>query len=176
MRRTILLALVLVGCDESKPTPADARLAPDTRLALDVKLGDGKRASDGRADQRGRDGVGDRKAGERLTDAARERAAADAPASFACGALLSCKTASEYCEKFTGGACGGPSPSDAGLCPPNCNLTSCPGGQQVCLCQTFSCKPLPTGCASCACVGASGACTCSQPAAGGPIQVHCMAP
>lgn len=161
------LSLGLLGCEDTKPAATDAKLTPDTRASEDTS-----RTSDGRPDQAGRDAAKDGP----TTDRKAADGSRDTGATFACGALLSCATASEYCEKFTGGACGGPAPSDAGVCPPNCNLTTCPGGQQVCLCQTFTCKPLPAGCSSCSCVGAAASCSCSQPGAGGPIQVHCMAP
>jgi len=105
----------------------------------------------------------------------RDQPKGDARGSFACGALLLCKTASEYCERTTPGACGGPELSDGGTCPPNCSPTTCGSGKPVCLCQSYSCKALPTGCTSCACVGATGGCTCTQ-GNGGELNVHCALP
>jgi hypothetical protein len=109
-----------------------------------------------------------------LPDLRADQAKTDAPATFSCGALLTCKTAAEYCERTSAGACGGSPPSDAGTCPPNCSPTSC-GGKQVCVCTGYACKPLPAGCSSCACLGATGGCTCSQ-GSKGELNVHCAMP
>jgi hypothetical protein len=75
------------------------------------------------------------------------------PQTFACGAKRTCTTAQEYCREVAPGPCGGPTPGDAGTCPADCVLTPClPGGQNVCLCKTYSCEPLPPQCSSCGCL------------------------
>jgi len=94
-------------------------------------------------------------------------------AGFACGALDICQPG-QYCEKFIGGACGGSPPDDAGVCPPNCNKTTCGSSEEVCLCIGYSCKPLPVGCTTCSCQ-TSGCDSCTEDGKGG-VFVTCAAP
>ena len=77
-------------------------------------------------------------------------------------------------EKLTPGPCGGDPLPDGGACPPNCSATLCPQGDLVCLCLTYTCKPLPTGCSDCSCLLSSNpGCTCS---ASGGIYLGCFLP
>jgi len=90
----------------------------------------------------------------------------------ACGALLTC-AADEYCEKTHPGACGGTPVPPAG-CPANCAATTCPGGQNVCVCTDYACHKLPAGCTSCACLASAGGCSCTSVGAG--ILIECFLP
>ena len=91
----------------------------------------------------------------------------DSGTTFACGAQAHCKIGEEYCKHTMPGQCGGSPVPDSGVCPPDCSPSSCGGGgQEVCLCQSYSCVALPSGCNSCSCLGGldggGGSCSCSE--------------
>lgn len=98
----------------------------------------------------------------------------DLSGGFPCGASSTCQSG-QYCEEITPGACGGNLVPDAGTCPANCMPTSCGGGgEQYCMCRSYSCQALPAGCTSCSCYTPTSGCTC-QETDGGP-HVSCAMP
>lgn len=93
---------------------------------------------------------------------------------FACGDTLTCKVG-EYCEEVVPGECGGTPLLDSGVCPPDCQQDACPDGTTQCTCHTYSCYPLPKGCASCDCVTPGPGCYCTK-GREGEIQMTCSMP
>ncbi|MCC6747882.1 MAG: hypothetical protein IT371_09510 [Deltaproteobacteria bacterium] len=82
--------------------------------------------------------------------------------SFACGATAKCTAGTEYCSVGLAAGCTGPAPDANGKCATNCKPTSCQknGGGPVCVCSSYVCEPLPTGCSSCGCITLAAGCVC----------------
>jgi|GEM_PF-2517558 len=90
---------------------------------------------------------------------------------FACGATLTCGEA-KACASRGQGACIGDPPDENGHCPANCSAYEC-GGGQTCLCDTYWCVDLPSGCDSCDCAEAPDAsCQCDD--SSGHVVFGCM--
>lgn len=90
---------------------------------------------------------------------------------YACGSLASCGER-QACASRGQGTCDGPAPDARGRCAPNCAPYNCGGGVH-CLCDTFWCEDLPTGCSSCSCATAPDAsCQCDD--ADGHVRFSCM--
>ena len=99
----------------------------------------------------------------------------DGSGSFGCGASSLCSFL-EYCLQSTPGPCGGTLLPDAGSCPPSCQLVVCPTTSHVeCICDTFACVSLPSGCGTCGCMNLPSGCTCLTGRSGGVV-VHCVTP
>ncbi|TNF38262.1 MAG: hypothetical protein EP329_00950 [Deltaproteobacteria bacterium] len=91
--------------------------------------------------------------------------------SYACGALLTCGL-DAGCASRGQGACIGDAPDENGHCAPNCYAYEC-GGGQTCLCDSYWCVDLPSGCDSCGCATAPDAsCQCDD--SSGHVIFSCM--
>ncbi len=91
---------------------------------------------------------------------------------FTCGASLSCQP-NQACTSMGQGVCGGPAPDANGKCGPNCSAMQCGGGMH-CLCTSFQCVDLPSGCHDCTCAKSlpnTSQCTCQD--TGGSVRLDC---
>lgn len=86
---------------------------------------------------------------EAVTDASSPTESSDG--TFACGPK-SCKQGMEMCLPRGQGACIGDAPDANGKCKPYCQLMQCGRSEGTCLCTSYSCSALPTGCTDCACI------------------------
>lgn len=90
---------------------------------------------------------------------------------YACGAALTCD-GDTACASRGQGACVGDPPDENGGCAPNCNVYNC-GGGDTCLCDSYWCVDLPSGCDDCGCATAPDAsCQCDD--SGGHVIFSCM--
>ncbi len=95
---------------------------------------------------------------------------------FTCGDTT-CKTSVEMCKPYSPGACIGDPPDSNGKCKANCQLMQCGQSEGTCLCTTYSCTALPSGCNDCACVKKEqqySFCECSEK--NGGITINCLYP
>lgn len=169
-----LAALVLgtTACSD------DADVLPDRGATVDAGTGD---ASGPDVAPMDRGPVVDQAGGDR---SAADTTVTDLPASdvrwhdvgsaFPCGAKSVCGFG-QYCSSMGQGMCGGAPVPDSGLCPPDCQPTTCPNGQYVCICTTYQCKNLPSGCSDCTCLKqANPGCMCKSQYGG--LYLECAAP
>jgi hypothetical protein len=92
--------------------------------------------------------------------------------SYPCGTLTHC-IVGEACRDDADGTCVELPPNN--VCPANCSTAICPGGKNGCLCHSYSCTALPTGCTSCSCATWPGICSCSDNGMG-KVLVTCSGP
>lgn len=90
---------------------------------------------------------------------------------FACGDQHQCRSSTDYCHAVTAAGCGTMSMPDAGGCPLDCKVVNC-NDTPMCQCWTHSCKLLPSGCTSCACIPLDTGCQCAPTSSG--LLVKCL--
>lgn len=162
---SLLLWVMCAACDDSE-TPAIDQGADsgDRDLTADTRSHDGPVA----------DLTGDTTTHDGPTHdgPTHDGPTADLATSFSCGATKTC-TKDQYCRSSVPGVCSGPPVPDSGTCPPDCSPNNC-GGKSVCICTSYSCKPLPTGCSACPCLKLPVYCSCKGTAGSAAgIQVNC---